>query len=157
MTMRRRSKIAKTADDVGLLPSPGDEDRETFDRRPGVGRNMAFLALVVLLAGCAATRGPTSEELYDADIRKCDALAPPFSPTSAGDPDYLSQMNEAFTRQQKCYYQANVSLEGRDQKPASNLKTLQEIGASLEPTGQRMMPVIAPPPQSSPPPTMSTP
>lgn len=155
--MRRRNRIAKTSNDFGRLPSPGDDDRETFDWRPGIGRNVAFLAVVVLLAACAASRAPTSEERYDADVRKCDALAPPFDPTSAGDPDYLSQMNEAFARQQKCYYQANINLEGRDQKPASNLKTLQEIGASLEPTGQRMMPVIAPSPQSSPPPIMSPP
>jgi hypothetical protein len=157
MTMRRRIGVTKTSNDVGLLPSPGDDDRGIFDRRPTIGRNVTYLALVVVLAACATSRAPTSEELYDADIRKCDALAPPFDPTKTGDPDYLSQMNEAFSRQQKCYYQANVNLEGRDQKPASNLKTLQEIGAGLEPTEQRMMPAIAPSPQSSPAPTMSTP
>lgn len=153
--MRRRSRIGKTGNNIGLLSSPGDDDRRTFDRRPGIGPNAALLALVVVLAAC--TRAPTSNELYDADVRKCDALAPPLDPGRVGDPDYLSQMNEAIARQEKCYYQANVNLEGRDQKPASNLKTLQEIGAGLEPTGQRMMPIIAPPSQSSPSPTMSTP
>jgi hypothetical protein len=123
-----------------------------FDAWLGYGRNVALLGLVTLLVACATKRAPTSEELYDSEIKKCDALAPPFDSTRASEPDYLSQMNEAFTQQQKCYFQANVNLEGRDQHAPPNLQTLREIGTSLEPTGQRMMPAIAPSP-----PAMSTP
>jgi hypothetical protein len=154
--MRRRSKIAKTNNRLRLLRTPSAYRRQAF-ARSGIGRDVALLGLAMLLAACATKRAPTSEEVYDADLKKCDALAPPFDPMRASEPDYLSQMNEAFTQQQKCYFQANVNLEGRDKTPASNLRTLQEIGGSLEPTGQRMMPAIAPSPPGSAPPTTSTP
>ena len=157
MTMGRRSHMPKAKNDPWLLPNPGICCRKAFDPPSGIGRNGTLMGLLLLLLGCAAQQAPTSEELYDADIKKCDALAPPFDQTRASEPDYLSQMNEAFTLQQKCYFQANVNLERRDQDPAPNLKTLEGMGAGLEPTGQRMMPAIAPPPQDSPPPAMSTP
>ena len=156
MTMRRRGKIAKADDDLGLFCHTGISSRLALAPWSGIARNAALLALVTVLAACGTKRAPTSEELYDAEIKKCDALAPPFDATRASDPDYLTQMNQAFTQQQRCYFQANVNLERRDQHPAPNLETLQEIGGSLEPTGQQMMPAIAPPPQASPP-TMSTP
>lgn len=154
--MRRRSKIAETNNGQGLRRTSAC-CRKAFDPRSGIAQNAALLVFVMLLAGCAAKGPPTSQELYDADLKKCDALAPPFDSTRAGEPDYLSQMNEAFTQQQKCYFQANVNLEGRDKTPASNLRTLQEIGGSMEPTGQRMMPAIAPSAAGSTPATTSTP
>jgi hypothetical protein len=156
MTMRRQSKIADTSNDRGFRRASAC-CQKAFDPRPGIGQNAALLVLVMSLAACATNRPPTSQELYDADLKKCDALAPPFDSTRAGEPDYLSQMNEVFTQQQKCYFQANVNLEGRDKVPASNLRTLQDIGGSMEPTGQRMMPAIAPSSAGSAPATMSTP
>jgi hypothetical protein len=150
MTMRRRGKIAKVDDNLGRFRHSGDWSQMAFAPRSGLAPKLAFLGLVMVLAACATKRAPTSEELYDAEIKKCDALAPPFDATKASDPDYLSQMNEAITQQQKCYFQANVNLESRDQHPAPNLETLQKMGGSLEPTGQQMMPAIAPPPEGSP-------
>jgi len=91
-------------------------------------RSFILFGLAILLGACAANTGAR----YETARRSCEAIPLPFDAEKMKDAAYFNAYRRSLRAEQDCFNRVTARAEQQDQEQ----RALQNIGASLQASGQ---------------------